>query len=112
MSASFDKFKDIPGKVVMEIKAFQKGDPNFQVEVNNLLQDRGVSIAQLRESFGGKDEGYLEDGFKHEKHPISLCQWEKADAETTFLNIGWHYVFDESLLPDHPAYPTPPWHQK
>ena len=79
------------GTVLFEIEAFQDGDPAYQKPSNLGGGNMGMSISQLRKSFGG-DEGEILDPFQQLPHPISLGKWANLDPDKTFLRLRFELV--------------------
>ena len=79
------------GTVLFEVKAFQDGDLAYQKPENLGGGNMGMSISQLRQSFGG-DEGEIFDPFQQLPHPISLGQWADLDPDKTFLQFRFELI--------------------
>lgn len=78
------------GKVELNIEAFQDGDPNYQKPDGK--GNEGISVKQLRELFGGKDEGDIDDPILGQPQHISLKPWSNSDPAKTFLKLVFRFV--------------------
>lgn len=88
----FLAFKNVPGRVAVQIVDFQDGDPQHQLKDGQ--GNRGISMSQLRKKFGG-DEGEITDPHRGELHHISLKPWLDKDPEKTFLKISFRFIPDD-----------------
>ena len=102
-----DIFKIIPGTHTMEVVDFQAGDPRFEVmRSDGVITTLGVSVAQLRERFGG-DECTI-TGPDGEQYQLSLAPWSATNPDTTYLRMSYRFTpyqpvrIDPSLQPARP----------
>jgi hypothetical protein len=96
-----------PGEAWVEIREFQKGDPAYQTTVNGKPASQGLSLADIRKDFGGKDEGYYQD-VTGAQHFISLAAWKDANPDATYLNMRFYFKPDVYPQPGDPDYIAPP----
>lgn len=104
-----DIFKCIPGRHTMEVIDFQVGDARFEVvRSDGVVSPLGVSLARLREQFGG-EEGTM-TGPDGEQYQLSLAPWSAANPDTTYLRMSYRFTPDQPARIDpalQPARPDP-----
>lgn len=98
-------WQGIKGRVELEIVEFQQGDLSQQVLFEGELISKGAPVAQFREDFDGKNEGYLLNPYTNETLLFSLRPWQYKNPDTTFLKIVWHFLPEEDIRPGDPRYP-------
>lgn len=85
-------FKDTPGQVLVEVIAFQDGDPRFQtVDENGQPRNQGRSLEYMRKIFKGH-EGSLTDPLVGQTHHISLLPWMDADEQQIFIRVRFQFM--------------------
>jgi hypothetical protein len=85
----------VAGKVTIRATAVSEDDPARQTNSKDPKTYFGAPISNLKKKFGGKDEGYLTDPFKGDKHFFSLKPWQHYDPDTTFLIIDYIWTPDK-----------------
>ncbi len=98
--------RGISGHVTLEITDFASGDRNFQEEIHGVSKDRGPSINQLKQRFGGKTQGGIGNPFHRSSYHLDLSPWLHLDGERR-LEIRWKFTPDHPVPPDDPNYPHP-----
>ncbi len=89
----------VAGHVILEITDFASGDQRYQAELQGRLQDRGPSLNQLKQRFGGKTQGTIANPFHRNSFDLDLSPWLHLDGELR-LEIIW------TFRPDTPVSPT------
>lgn len=83
--------RGIAGHVTLEITDFASGDRNYQAELQGSLQDRGPSLNQLKQRFGGKTQGTIANPFQRNSFTLDLSPWLHLDGERR-LEIRWIFA--------------------
>ena len=89
-SPPMEKFKDVPGKIIVEIQ-----------EVKPEFRGMGFTLEKLRKLLGG-DEGFVTDPYHGKDHKVSLKAWAGVDPTSTELTIFFNFQPDADYVQKHP----------
>ena len=88
----FGSRKGVPGRVEVEIRVFQEGEPDYDA--------RGMTLAALRDSLGG-NEGFVTEPFRGDPIKVSLLPWAHVDFETARFELRFKFKPDLPIAPEH-----------
>jgi hypothetical protein len=89
-SPPMDGFKDVPGKIIVEIQ-----------EVRPQFRGMGFTLEKLRKILGG-DEGYVTDPYHGKDHKVSLKKWLNSNFSTVELTVFFDFQPDPEYMRQHP----------